>query len=465
MIELHMQNSSVRVYSKAWEEFFGAKIKLYVASLNELVTGDILVKVVTLLQACKGNATKLIKALGSLTSQSDSLDQVTFDNLVEFRHREVAEFNMFRSKLKAFLQFCTNFKQYIYLEDLEAELKSLTVLSVDERKLSSLCQPVAFGKIKTNFRREVPLVTYFSEFNKSKLDKMEKLIELDRLKCAIFDSLFVETCVKFVKEMEVVTMPIDRLLNQALPLIFTKWQQIAVNIDSGKIKLVEIDDYLSKYFNNHEHKLIAELNYIMDKSAIKNSVKRKEALVLYFRFKASVETARVIEDIRVSLKMTSKFTELNELLSIKEAQFNEWTITKMDENVDVIRSLDKICSYEKLSCLKAFNQSIALVEWLRANLKDIKELKFLIDLASIAKTADSSQTYKKDLLAKVLKESCIAFAPLIFELKANDTFKRFVSLCDVVWSNLESDRNIGEKLLEVNNKLPSLKELRDKKGT
>jgi len=467
MFDLNYSDENNRVFNKKYDNLFTTLTHSFIDCIKALITGEIRVSQIRLLKQYKENACKHIKILSKFNIRDSPLNQtdvIHFKNLIEFRNTELGEFVTFRNKIQAFLQFCSNFKD-IDLELLQRDHRNLTSINIEEKSLSIFCRPISFNQIQTNFSHECPLVIYFKSITKNKIEQIEKFIQLDRLKCVLFDHLMNESLENCRNDMGVEQLSVDMLLNEVEDEVFRKWSAIANTIDSGRIKLVEIDDYLKKFFSNKEDKLIKEFIYIIEKCQIKRLAQRRNEICLYFRFKSSVEIARMIETIRVNFKMTNSFPELKELLSISSQEFKEWTIEKMDSKVEVVIGiLNKMNHNVKISCLKAFNTSIELVEWLRTSLKDIKELKFLIDLASIAKNADSSQAYKKDLLAKVLKESCIAYSPLIFDLKPNDTFTRFVELCDTVWSNLESDKNIAEKLIEATNRLSILKELKEKKG-
>ena len=127
-----------------------------------------------------------------------------------------------------------------------------------------------------------------------------------------------------------------------------------------------------------------------------------------------------------------------------------------------INVLAAISDEKKVNCLKQYTESIKLIKWLRLNVKDLIEFKFMVDLASLTPTGEYSKN--NALFAKTLKDAGIAFAPLIFDLKLDDNFKKFISYCDIVWKNLENDDKIAEKLLAVKDKIDSLEKIKNKKG-
>ena len=134
---------------------------------------------------------------------------------------------------------------------------------------------------------------------------------------------------------------------------------------------------------------------------------------------------------------------------------------KMKRTVEI---LDKINDEEKLHCLRAFTQSLNLVEWLRKEAKSLSELKVLVDMASMTSVGANQQVLDKTIFAKTLKEAGSAFAPLIYELKIDDGFHQFMSLCEKVCSQLQTDKQIAKKLLDVKDKVPMLEEIKKRRG-
>jgi hypothetical protein len=143
---------------------------------------------------------------------------------------------------------------------------------------------------------------------------------------------------------------------------------------------------------------------------------------------------------------------------------SEWTLAKMDKQVEkTLKVLDKINNKAKIDCLKQYVSSLGLINWLRTNVQNLKEFKFLVELASLTPSGEYAQN--NALFAKTLKEAGIAYAPLIFDLKLDDDFQQFTAHCEVVWMNLKDDTSIAEKLSAVRDKVELLEKLKNKKGT
>ena len=67
-----------------------------------------------------------------------------------------------------------------------------------------------------------------------------------------------------------------------------------------------------------------------------------------------------------------------------------------------------------------------------------QELKVLVDLAMISGGETDMETAK----ITCLHTSCLAFSPLIFDLKPNFGFEQLMKACSPVWKAAERNRNI-----------------------
>lgn len=137
--------------------------------------------------------------------------------------------------------------------------------------------------------------------------------------------------------------------------------------------------------------------------------------------------------------------------------YKHWQLSRMNREIeDVIRILDTLNTPAKLACLQAFLDAHELVMWLRTNTRDLKESKFLVDLISTSRPGDHAQltTASKFAFAITLKDACVGYAALIYELRpATDGFDRFMKLCEPLWQTLSNDPNIAQKLNDVKGKL------------
>ena len=72
-----------------------------------------------------------------------------------------------------------------------------------------------------------------------------------------------------------------------------------------------------------------------------------------------------------------------------------------------------------------------------------QELKVLVDLAIISAGETDIETAR----ITCLHTSCLGFAPLIFDLKPSFGFNELMTTCDPVWSAVDTDPTLPEKLV------------------
>ena len=72
-----------------------------------------------------------------------------------------------------------------------------------------------------------------------------------------------------------------------------------------------------------------------------------------------------------------------------------------------------------------------------------QELKVLVDLAIIS----AGETDMETTRITCLHTSCLGFAPLIFDLKPSFGFDKLMSTCEPVWSAVDADPTLPDKLV------------------
>ena len=449
--------------SKKWKGKFVSVLDMFVESINKICTGGEKISAIEFLHLNYEKCQVLIhlirehKLVASL-----KLDKTDSKKLLQFRYKEVCAFKDYMLSMKAVMQLLAKFK-HIQTNAYDKQLRKLFISDMNELLLTDVCACQTLAQILrsgANLNAFTPHITAFEHIHDKEIKLVNEMISLDRLKCVLFDSYFAESCEQVRVQLSLNCLPVTVAIENVFLLAKSKWQLIVDSIQSGTIKLVDIDRYLSTCFGNNFDKTIMELSYICKYFKIKNLNERIVQLERYRRFKSISEGAVFIEQIRRSLNMNHEFKELEILLHVKSAAFNEWTILHMDQSVEnTIRILEKMNTAEKIRCLKTFVDALEFVKWLRTTTNNVNELKFLVDLASM----DEKGT-NKDLLAKALKEAGTAFAPLIFDLKVTDNFHRFMSLCEIVWLHLDTDKNICDKLLFIKDQIGALENIRLKKG-
>jgi hypothetical protein len=395
----------------------------------------------------------------------------SFFNLIRVRIKEAEYFEFYRSHLRKFAQFCSEFR-HIDITSIRKQLEYLDSLEdLDLKiKLKEVCQTLDHKRALQagNISNYDPTVIYFDGVRANFLVIIQHINNLKWEYCVVFKDYFNDassSLLKSDKAGEYKGKNLDKLIESSWAKAYAKWKQITVDIESGLMKLVTLDTFTIKYFANDFDKFRDEFIYINTYFKIKSLDYRNKQIILYNKFKMSYSAALEIDRIHKQLSLINKFQELDDLLNIKSESFKQWDLNKMDEKIEkTVTVLDRINDKEKIDCLNAYTESLGLVDWLRQNAPSLSELKFLVDLASMSTSTNTDTSLDKTVFAKTLKEAGTAFAFLIYELKVDVTFYQFMGLCEKVCSHLESDRSIAAKLLAVKDKVELLEEIKKKKG-
>jgi hypothetical protein len=469
--------STSKPLNEKWFERFKVSIDTLIKALNDTIVGECQLNFIRILSSNRENVKTILNILlNQVGSKSDFDYQLNcriekndlnlIPLILDIRMNELNMFFDYIEKLKLFIQFCYRFP-LIDITLYSQQLNELAYIGerIELKRLNQVCQPIEINS-KTLKEKHEPLVTFFKSMNSSKMSIIKILNQLDRQYCVLFDKYFRETCDSIKKDDKKLTL--DDLFIQIWPVTNDRWKQLSDSIENGTIKLKTLEEIKNNHFNGDNKRMENELNYLTSYHKINDLQWRNYQIELYTRFKLSYDIARSIEELRVKLKMTQNFSELDKLIKINKTSFNQWDLNMMDKNMsNTVEFLDKINSKQKLDCLNAYVESLDLVEWLREKAKNLGELKFLVELVSTTSTTTnetSATNMNRSILAKTLKEAGTAYASLIYNWKIDDTFNRFISHCILVCSHLESDRNIAQKLLKCRENIEILQEIINMKG-
>jgi hypothetical protein len=295
------KNCSLPLDSK-WIQSFNNVLGHFMQCVEEIVNGSATIQIVKLFHVNLKDTYKLVEFLvsrnlsGKLPINKSNL--IIFKALIEIRMRECLEFERYRSNLKAFVQFCNNFKQ-VNVKAYEKQLASLGKMeNLDkETKLNSICAIKNFEHDITDElikiideKRQLekieeikPKITYFLNINLTNMPTIDEIINLNRSCCVIFDSYFSNSCDKVrdlhtAKNKDINELNIEHVINEVWPLARNKWQQVTTVIQNGKIKLVELDEMLKAYFKENYSKMQTELIYMNGYFKIQNLNLRNEQI-------------------------------------------------------------------------------------------------------------------------------------------------------------------------------------------
>lgn len=211
----------------------------------------------------------------------------------------------------------------------------------------------------------------------------------DRRHCVLFDKYFGKWA-QFIGQKEPATLTLADHVTRSWTEVKEELRKLCALIDSGEIKLVDLNELQEHNFEADFEKFYHEIDYLCTFFSIQTRETRMSQIRLFDKFRSSHRAAVEIENIRTELKLESHFDELTDLLRIKSDEFKTWSLLKMDKQIEnVVNRLERVNHPKKIECLAAFAKCLDLVEWLRNNATDLNQLKTLVDMVSSESTIES----------------------------------------------------------------------------
>lgn len=444
--------------SKKWIKIFDQIFDSFQNLINELIEGSIQVSRLKLLNEQRENFEYLSNLIFTLDPEHIfSKNKANFDKikkLIEIRLNEWTHFNECLDIVVFFLQFCSKSKNFSYGSSTTLLDNLAIIRNKQSTRINEFCEPKSLNDA---FDNSLPKINYFDGINNEHLAKMDQIRSLNQLKLVLFDHFFLNS---FREKSE-----IKSVLEEVLPNALENWESLACSLDTASIKLKQIEDFLDTHFDKDVKKCFNELVYIIEYFNKPNKENCIKQLEIYFKFRECYKIAKIMSQVCTEFDVLKEFVELNELLKFKSNEFENFNLNKMDNRVcQLIKTLENYSSTENVECLEAFIRSKKIIKWIQRNVKDLNELKFLVDLISLSKSSEIQNNTDKNIFAKTFKEATTAYAPLIFEINSHINYDQIVSLCIRVWNNLKNDSNIAKKLIEIKDMDGVLEEINRKRG-
>lgn len=131
----------------------------------------------------------------------------------------------------------------------------------------------------------MPSITYFSGITKELMQTIRQIIRFDRSKSVLFDYFFNISCDKVLEQRSKSSLEITESIVLLWDLTIRQLCTITQPIDTGAIKLTELDIILTKFFGGNFQKMKAEVDYLLDQSylEVENVGMRKSQIALWDR--------------------------------------------------------------------------------------------------------------------------------------------------------------------------------------
>lgn len=219
--------------------------------------------------------------------------------ILKYRCAEANAIESMRTSLTAFIQFCLPFKK-VQVASYQVKLTNLAHLN--DRALNELCKPAKPEYIHANPNcSSPPNITCFEPVSIEDLTLIERINKIDRLKSVMFNAYFEESCDSDAIELR-------HMIDRVLPNALNKWSDLGARVESGNIRLAEIDEHLKGHFDQNAFTLVEEFKYICQKnfSDQKKLTQRMNQIQLFTKFKSSLQAIDLLNQIRTKYELKGK---------------------------------------------------------------------------------------------------------------------------------------------------------------
>jgi len=188
--------------------------------------------------------------------------------------------------MRAFIQYCKKFPQ-IATTHYATQLESLQSLGkdIDNIPLNTVCNCLDLSAATGVFSLNdyTPDIIYFKGIDKAIMGTIMDVINLDSSKLVLFNHFFGQACRKLFDRQQ---KPIE--IKESIGLLWSMTvadlKNILSPIESGLIKLTQLDTILDTFFDSNFAGMQAEISYLLDFFKVEGLDERKGQIDMWNRF-------------------------------------------------------------------------------------------------------------------------------------------------------------------------------------
>ncbi|VDH96739.1 Hypothetical predicted protein [Mytilus galloprovincialis] len=322
--------------------------------------------------------------------------------------------------------------------DLEEQRKRLNGKEV---KLTEICAEVDVPKDIKKYR---PRIIAF-KLNAEILEALPEIIHRSNGK--LFQRVWDNTAEDVRKSLNR-ALRIDDIMEHVWKPAYKEWKALHQRLKTGEIFFREFD----RLCGHIDLEILPKEFLILEDGKKSDWIKeRVEQITSYKNLQNCLDGASIIKRVVKEFELKGDFQPVKQIWKMTEGKNMKMNSLNKSylETFAVLSDVDE----RKINCLLKFVESKNLVNWLKKKMKNLKELKFFVNLAYIS-TGDKGLEIAK---VRCLNSAAIGYAPLIFNLKSNCDYKLFLKRCEKVWNVLLKNPNLPTELLDTCRELKWLK--------
>ncbi|XP_077411767.1 E3 ubiquitin-protein ligase rnf213-alpha-like isoform X2 [Vanacampus margaritifer] len=265
------------------------------------------------------------------------------------------------------------------------------------------------------------------------------------------------------EELQCETLTLDELYADIFMPCFNNYKNIYTRLKNGSIKLEEVNRLFSNYKGKYAE-LARDLDVMckIDMSTDKQWIHtRLQQIEQYHELHLGVAAAEVIMAVKETLCLQGDFSVLETLLKVSHTDLQVAQLQCIDNDlIGAKNDLVDITEPRRL-CLNELTHRGRFVQWVKEALKDLKDLKVFVDLASISAGENDMDV---DRVA-CFHDAILGYSPILYELQPDSGFLAFKEVLKKLWRALDNDSNLPKKMRDSGHHLEWLKTVKDSHGS
>ncbi|XP_076109129.1 E3 ubiquitin-protein ligase rnf213-alpha-like [Mytilus galloprovincialis] len=364
---------------------------------------------------------------------------------IELRIAELSAYNECLKNLKQFIDIC----QRCDANTTVLEEQSRKFQELDKVALKDICAKVDIPKEVKKYK---PRVIAF-EIKRGMLEELPEVIRCSSgvLFIRIWDKLAADFR-RTVKR----ALQVHEIMDHVWRPAYTEWKGLHQRLKTGEIFFKEFDTLCGSMQPETLKKEFIILEGGKKPSWIKERI---EQMSRYKNLQNCLDGASIIMQVVEEFELEGDFQPIRQIMQMTKGK--DTKMNKLKQPYMKTCSVLSDINERKVICLQKFMESKNLVNWLREKMEGLHELKTFVDLAYIS-TGDQGLEIAK---VRCLQSAAIGYAPLIFNLESDCSYKDFLERCEEVWKALDSNQNLPSELLDTCHELEWLKIVDESQGS
>ncbi|XP_056183966.1 E3 ubiquitin-protein ligase rnf213-alpha-like isoform X3 [Falco biarmicus] len=355
--------------------------------------------------------------------------------VLEVRREEYAQLEEQKQQRLSFLHLCNSIGDVIRV-DRRAVKKSI-------RKRGCFKDQMSVSRFSNNGKKKAPELHFLSKYS----DMMKKIHILKESN--YFQRLWKQKAEEIKARIpEEKILLIEDVQENIYKPAAADFQSTYLALKDFSITLGNLQSHFEKQLTN-ESQLTKEFR-IMEMSEGKGSGKAAwvdaavEKIKTYLTLSTVVSTAKMIDELRKTLKFNGNFQILDDLTKYEEVEFRNKTLDCMTQDLmNVKNSLSNLPEAvldflrELLECTRK-----GFVSLIKTIIKDKTEIPAFVELASIYAGENDIDIDK----VQFFRDAVTASAPIIFDLGPTSGFEHFSAALSFISEATAKDHNLPKKL-------------------